>query len=118
MSGEGLGSVEAEREVLGTDHAEVGSCLLHAWRLPGRIVEAVANHHRPVFEPTPQLSAIVHVANRIAHLADERPGSEAYAFRSDERVVQVFELDTEEQNKLVGAARKSADRAMELLAIV
>ena len=118
MSGEGLGSIEAEREVLGTDHAEVGSCLLLTWRLPDWIVEAVANHHRPIFEPTPQLSAIVHVANRIAHLADERPGSETYAFRGDERVVQIFELDAKEQSELVGAARKSADRAMELLAIV
>jgi putative nucleotidyltransferase with HDIG domain len=38
---------DAERQVLGTDHAEVGASLLQSWRLPEDIVEAVAHHHPP-----------------------------------------------------------------------
>ena len=117
-TGEGLGSIEAEREVLGTDHAEVGACLLHIWRLPDWIVEAAANHHKPVFEPSPQLSAVAHVANRIAHLAEEEPDSEAYAFKTGERVMQVFELNLKEQDDWLEAVRKSAGRSSELLALV
>lgn len=36
---------EAERAVLGADHAEVGAYLLGLWGLPHPIVEAVAFHH-------------------------------------------------------------------------
>jgi putative nucleotidyltransferase with HDIG domain len=118
MSREGLGSIDAEREVLGTDHAEVGSCLLHIWRLPDPIVEAAANHHRPVLEPGPQLSAITHVANRIAHLAEAEPDLAAYAFNGHERVAQVFGLDAKEQGELVAGVRKSTVRAKELLVMV
>ena len=114
---EGLGSIEAEREVLGTDHAEVGACLLHIWRLPDWIVEAIAHHHKPALEPSPQLSAITHLANRIAHLAEAEPGSEAYAFKSNERIVQVFELNIREQDEWLEAVRKSGARAMELVQV-
>jgi HD-like signal output (HDOD) protein len=37
---------EAEREVLGASHAEVGAYLLGLWGLPPPIVEAVAFHHQ------------------------------------------------------------------------
>jgi HD-like signal output (HDOD) protein len=38
---------QAEQEVLGTSHAEIGAYLLGLWGLPFDIVEAVALHHRP-----------------------------------------------------------------------
>ena len=56
---------EAERQELGTTHADVGAYLLGLWGLGDSIVEAVAFHHRPsdcvgkTFSP---LTA-VHVAN-------------------------------------------------------
>jgi putative nucleotidyltransferase with HDIG domain len=44
---EGMGLPEAEREVLGANHAKVGAYLLGLWGLPGPVVEAVAFHHNP-----------------------------------------------------------------------
>jgi HD-like signal output (HDOD) protein/ActR/RegA family two-component response regulator len=38
---------EAEREVLGASHAEIGAYLLGIWGLPHSVVEAVAFHHCP-----------------------------------------------------------------------
>ncbi len=38
---------EAEKQVFGTTHAEVGAHLLGLWGLPNPIVEAVAFHHKP-----------------------------------------------------------------------
>jgi HD-like signal output (HDOD) protein/ActR/RegA family two-component response regulator len=39
---------EAERELFGSTHAELGACLLGLWGLPPRIVHAVAHHLEPV----------------------------------------------------------------------
>ncbi len=38
---------EAERRVLGTDHAAIGAYLLSMWGLPQALVEAIAFHHCP-----------------------------------------------------------------------
>ena len=38
---------DAENEVLGCTHAEVGAYLLGIWGLPHSIIESVAYHHRP-----------------------------------------------------------------------
>jgi len=62
---------DAEREVFGATHGEVGGCLLATWGLPMPVVEAVALHHHParffsdVFNP---LTA-VHVANAFQDVA-------------------------------------------------
>ena len=55
---------DAEREVLGTTHAEVGGALLDAWHLPSHLVEAVAVHHSPEqATQSPGLAAVVHIAD-------------------------------------------------------
>jgi putative nucleotidyltransferase with HDIG domain len=63
---------EAETEVFGTDHAEVGACLLSLWGLPLPIVEAVALHHYParLFSDGFSPLTAVHVANVLAHEAE------------------------------------------------
>lgn len=71
LSDTGLPRVMVEREILGTDHSEVGAYLLKSWNLPDEVVEAVANHHQPTLEPRPLLSAIIHVANDAAHIATQ-----------------------------------------------
>ncbi|MBC8095387.1 MAG: HDOD domain-containing protein [Akkermansiaceae bacterium] len=118
MNAEGLGSVEAEREVLGTDHAEVGACLLHIWRLPENIVEAVANHHRPVLKPAPQLSALAHLANRFAHLSEPGSNAQAYQFQPEEKIVQAFELNERDSVILIAEIQRHSERARELQAIL
>jgi|SRR5581483_328360 len=68
---EGKGLCEAEREVLGCSHAEIGAYLLGLWGLPGSIIEAVAWHHAPGFSVQTKFSAVVavHVAS-IYHEAN------------------------------------------------
>jgi putative nucleotidyltransferase with HDIG domain len=68
-TGEGLSVADAERDVLGSTHAEIGGYLLGLWGLPDRVVEAVAFHHAPVpasGRPNVPLAA-VHIANVIDH---------------------------------------------------
>jgi HD-like signal output (HDOD) protein len=59
---------EAEREVFGTTHAEVGAYLFGLWGLPETIVEAVAYHHTPARCPHPGSAMLtaLHVASVLA----------------------------------------------------
>jgi putative nucleotidyltransferase with HDIG domain len=57
---------EAERTILGIDHAEVGAFLAEHWGLPGSIVDAVRLHHQPELSlEHPLIVNLVHVADVV-----------------------------------------------------
>ncbi|MCG5510186.1 HDOD domain-containing protein [Ectothiorhodospira lacustris] len=59
---------QAEQEVLGVDHAELGGDLLRAWNLPRAFEEPVRHHHSPsLASQYPIETAVVHVADSIAN---------------------------------------------------
>jgi putative nucleotidyltransferase with HDIG domain len=62
--------LEAERAVLGIDHAQVGRALAQHWRIPEAICRAIGNHHQPMEQDFGDLPAVVHVANAVAHGLD------------------------------------------------
>lgn len=45
--GKGIFLREAERGILGMDHAQIGSIFVRRWRLPPQLVEPVTYHHTP-----------------------------------------------------------------------
>ena len=47
----GCAPFQAEQEILGTSHAEIGAYLLGLWGLPNLAVEAIAHHHHPTRIP-------------------------------------------------------------------
>jgi putative nucleotidyltransferase with HDIG domain len=55
---------EVEKQLLGTDHTEVGAELALNWSLPKSLVETIRHHHQP--ENAVQHAALVH----IVYLAD------------------------------------------------
>lgn len=56
--------IEAETELLGVGHGEIGRWLLEQWKLPARLIEPVALHHVPhIAREAPLTTAIVHVAD-------------------------------------------------------
>jgi putative nucleotidyltransferase with HDIG domain len=59
--------IDAERELLGFDHCEVGARVVQRWNLAQRLEEAVRLHHRPgEAEVDPILCAVVSLANQLA----------------------------------------------------
>lgn len=65
-----ISEIEAEQEIYGCDHSEIGGYLLGLWGFPHSIVEAVAFHHRPSFleNDNISLSTIAHLANALFYL--------------------------------------------------
>jgi putative nucleotidyltransferase with HDIG domain len=67
--------LDAEREILKTDHAEVGAAIAREWNLPEVLENAIGGHHTPDLRPNPTLD-VVHVANAVAKLAGQGLGIE------------------------------------------
>ncbi len=66
----GMALVEAEREVLGVDHTEVGGAVSEAWRLPPAVTATACWHHAPGEAPDDEHRTtidLVHLADALAH---------------------------------------------------
>lgn len=96
--------LEAEKTVIGCDHAEIGASLLRQWRIPEIIVEAVAFHHHPQLEGAGHLSAVVHVADAIAHQTGASPGWESFAVVRHEAALTTLQLSGTQLELLTLAA--------------
>jgi len=57
---------QVENEILGFNHAQVGSKVAAKWNLPDQLVEAIEFHHNPDQATiNPKLTAIVHLADAV-----------------------------------------------------
>jgi HD-like signal output (HDOD) protein/CheY-like chemotaxis protein len=65
---------EAEEELLGASHAEIGAYLLGLWGIPNLAIEAIAHHHRPdrISHSGLDCSIAVYVADLLAHECEAR----------------------------------------------
>lgn len=65
-----MAAIDAERDLLGMDHATVGRTLAEHWKFPLLIQEAIASHHAPMIADYDRITSVVHVADAIAHALD------------------------------------------------
>jgi putative nucleotidyltransferase with HDIG domain len=67
--------LEAEKRVLGVQHAEIGGRLLARWRFPAGVVAAVWFHHHPASaEPHHKLASCVYLGNLAAYVMGDGNG--------------------------------------------
>jgi HD-like signal output (HDOD) protein len=71
----GCKSFEAEEELLGTSHAEIGAYLLGLWGIPNLAVEAIAHHHHPtrILHTAIDCTITVYLADFLAHELEDHP---------------------------------------------
>lgn len=64
---DGVAVHEAERQLLGVDHAEMGAMLADHWGFPETLCRAIREHHEPIdAEDAPILRDCVYLANHVA----------------------------------------------------
>ncbi|HEX3720087.1 MAG TPA: HDOD domain-containing protein [Verrucomicrobiae bacterium] len=99
--------MEVERAVLGTDHCEVGACLLQRWAFPDLIIEAVANHHSPLTKPAIQLSAVIYLANRAVLHSDRSDGWEQRLAAANKTSAEVLGMDVGKVERLMSGIHEA-----------
>jgi HD-like signal output (HDOD) protein len=59
---------EAETRVLGYDHQQIAEALLHLWKFPVNLVQAVAYHHQPMSSQIArEEAAVVHLSDHLVN---------------------------------------------------
>jgi len=84
---------EAEKEVIGTDHAEVGSTILKMWSLPENIINAVRWHHNPDFaDNSNMLVDLVHIADGLCLMIGIGVGREGLRYEPSKGATERLEI--------------------------
>jgi putative nucleotidyltransferase with HDIG domain len=89
---------EVETSVLGYNHTQIGSLLASQWKLPHKIVEAVAYHHSPhIDDGSDPIAFVVYLGNLVAKRAFLDPHSEAHLIGEvDPRVLEYMNVTDED----------------------
>jgi putative nucleotidyltransferase with HDIG domain len=74
---------EAERELLGTDHTEIGEWIAQTWFLPEKLSEPIACHHNV------KKSGIHQMKTSVVHLADVLVKASGFGFSGDDFVPHI-----------------------------
>lgn len=103
QTGKNMGSVEAERFVLGFSHTDIGGLLMEKWRMPEILTTCLQYHHQPdAAGEGERLAWIVAYATCLSNLhgLNESPGTGHYTrevealrhhFSMDEVMAEAFE---------------------------
>lgn len=85
--------IDAERRLLGFDHAQLGGALTRHWKFPDAIVQATQYHHAPEPADSPTLALLVHAADAIAHALDPVSKPDALALLAAQRSWCLLKVD-------------------------
>jgi len=83
INDKGLMMIEAERELLETDHAEIGEWLAQTWLLPEKLSEPIACHHNV------ERSVVHQTKTAVVHVADVLIKASAFGFSGDDLVPRI-----------------------------
>lgn len=85
--------LDAEKKLLGAQHAEIGGRLLARWKFPSNIVAAVWFHHDPAAAaPHDRLASYVYLANMISYFIGNGFGHHAFALRGRSEALDILGL--------------------------
>lgn len=93
---------EAERSILGIDHAEVGSILLDRWNIPKPIVDVVRWHHQPKLYTGDNVALdLVHLAGVLSLGCGLGAGIDGLQYRPDRSVLSRLHMKPLETEAVV-----------------
>lgn len=101
---------EAETEVLGFSHAEVGSKVAERWNLPPEIVEVIRYHHDPSLATlNPKLAMICHLADNLIMMMGVNLGADGMAYAFNPEAMEMLGLTEQDLTEIMASMAEYVD---------
>jgi len=98
----GLTFIEAEKEVIGIDHAELGARVAAKWNFSPDMVNVIKNHHFPELAPPDDLSIpVVYLADSICMMMGIGVGSDGLAYRYHQDIMDKLHFSNIDVQKTI-----------------
>jgi putative nucleotidyltransferase with HDIG domain len=103
-----LSFTEAEKRVIGIDHAELGAITAKIWRFSPEMVDIIRHHHQPgKASKAKQEAVVVHLGDAICMMMGIGAGADGLAYRFDQQLIRKAGLsDKDLQEIIVGFSEK------------
>ncbi|MFO8239726.1 MAG: HDOD domain-containing protein [Dissulfuribacterales bacterium] len=120
VSRRGYSFLEAEQEIIGTNHAELGGEIASLWSFPKETRDAITYHHRPdlMEKGEDSIPWIIYLADQACMMMGIGGGVDSLAYRGLKEVVNKFNLRQRDFEKSIVLLLKDLDKAKELLDLV
>jgi putative nucleotidyltransferase with HDIG domain len=93
VTAQGMTFEQAEKHVLGYDHAEVGAMVAEHWHFPSDLMQAIRWHHDPNAAPAGQPGVdVVHVADAICIMQGIGLGCDGLSYRPCPEAIERLSL--------------------------
>ena len=95
--------LDAERNILGIDHAETGASIAEYWHLPKSICNVIRYHHKPAGCPEEDrpTAYIVHVGDMFSMMSGAGTGMDMLAYRMDSDFRNYLNLTKRDISKII-----------------
>ena len=94
-------SFEAEKHILGFDHAEIASKICKKWNIPLDITTAIRSHHHPSGSGKHMLSYIVHTGDCVARLCGLGYEEDDILYEPEKGAIEFLGLDRQILSKMM-----------------
>ena len=113
---QGVRRLDAEREVVGIDHAEIGAMLADRWDFPELLVDTIRHHHEPAEAGIDErLASVVHLAEMFTAALEMGEGLENLAYEMKGSALGVCGMDRSSFDVLEDRLRVEVDKAREIV---
>jgi HD-like signal output (HDOD) protein len=102
--------LDAEKSVLGFDHAELASEACEQWHIPAQIALAIKYHHDPTPSQGDILSFIVHMADAIAMMSGIGSGIDGMLYHMHKDAMTLLRLNTDDITAIMGQIAEYVDK--------
>ncbi|MCE5250235.1 HDOD domain-containing protein [bacterium] len=99
---QGLTFIDAEKEVVGIDHAELGAMILETWGFPPAVINAVRKHHRPLEDDDTVLDDIVKISVTLTMMMGYGTSVDGLAYHGFDEVCRRNNLHTDMLDRVMG----------------
>ncbi|ROQ90755.1 HDOD domain-containing protein [Desulfosoma caldarium] len=108
--------LEAERNILGIDHQELGGLIARRWNFPPAVVAGITYHHNPQdAEESHQVAAIVYAANRMVGAMGIGTGVDGFLNPNQDHVFEALKLDARTIERLMADVFVALDETKKFL---
>jgi putative nucleotidyltransferase with HDIG domain len=110
--------MEAEKEILGIDHAELGAKISEQWQFPEMIVSAIRYHHTPNRATQHRnLVNLIYLCDVVALLTGIGGGADGLSYQADNRVMREFHLQEKDIEKFIAEVNERMNAVENLLTL-
>ena len=111
--------LEAESEMLGINHAEVGARITESWNFPKDIVRTIRLHHRlDKISDDDRITPIVYLANIITLSMGIGVGRDGLSYRGEEEVMKRYGLKARDLQEIVVDFYDEYSKVQDVLGLV